>query len=348
MMGSSVVSGNAANSPAIVSVGQQIVLTGSVNDLGGLTVVSQTWAVGGPTVKSYSPLDMTALNLAASPPICSASGATQLEGADFTQSAITFYWIDGYAGTGNLTNYTNNVTYTATLSDGSKKTAIAGFLPVKPSAITSTVEFSGATTTNVPAVSIAVGQNGTVTLGFGSSTQIPGIIFNMNVSTTIGGSFALLQLVNYADTYTPPNGIPSVSSSNSVFILDNGESEDGHPQYGGGDSVQALAAPSPPKAASQGTWQLNDSPGLGFTGYTAVSATQQFQTYLMYQTPSANSIWVTLQLLSWNWNGQSALTNGAWPIPTPFPPGVPTFSPNPSGSDSTALPSWKSCAKGKQ
>ena len=336
-----VVSGNAADSPTVVSVGQQIVLTGSVNDLGGLTVVSQIWTVGGTTVKSYSPLDMTTLNLAATPPVCSAPMPAQLQAPDLTQPQITFYWIDGDPGTNSVTN---DVTYTATLSDGSKAKAIAGFRPVKPSAITSTVEFSGATTTNVPAVSIAVAQNGVVTLGFGSSgaPQSDGITFNMNLSTTIGGKFALLQLVNFADTNTFPSGAPSVSSSKNLYVLDNGASSNGFPQYNGMGGI----IPADPNA--QPSWSLVDDPNVAFTGASGVSVTQQFKTYLMYQPPNANSLWVTLQLMSWNWNGQSALANGVWPTPTAFPPGVPTFSPNPSGSDSATLPTWGSCAKGNQ
>jgi hypothetical protein len=161
----------------------------------------------------------------------------------------------------------------------------------------------------------------------------------MNLSTLIGGKFALLQLINFADTNTFPSGVPSVNSSNNLYVLDNGASSNGFPQYNGAGGIISADSSSP-----QPSWSLVDDPNLAFTGASGVTVTQQFKTYLMYQPPYANSIWVTLQLMSWNWNGQSALTNGVWPTPTAFPPGVPTFSANPSGADSTTLPNWGSCA----
>jgi hypothetical protein len=336
-----VVSGNAANSPNVVSVGQFIQLAGSVNNLGSRMIASQTWTVGGTTVKTYSSLGLQTLNLAASPPVCSAPSATQLQAADLTQPQIAFYWIDGDPGTNTVTN---NVTYTATLSDGSTTPVVtAGFRPVKPSAISNTVEFNGQTTTLVPPINITTGQGSAATLSFGNSggDLTDGITYNMNVSTTIGGNFALLQLVNYANTYTLASGGQSASTSNGVFVLDNGASSDGYPQYDGKSGIVQVPSPG-------ASWTLVDDPNVTFAGATAVTVTQQFQTYLMYQPPYASSIWVTLQMMNWNWNGQSAFTNGAWTAPTAFPTGSTAFSQNPTGNNSTTLPTWGNCAKGSQ
>ena len=153
-MGSSVVSGNAANSPAIVSVGQQIQLTGSVINLGGLTVVSQLWTIGGTTVKSYQQtLSYTNGNISQG---SSTGVSTPLGQSDLSQQSITFYWIDGDDCT-NTVNYT--VTYTATLSDQSTVSApSAGFRPVRPCAATAPTQaltFNGVTTTATPAITFS-------------------------------------------------------------------------------------------------------------------------------------------------------------------------------------------------
>ena len=79
-----------------VSVGQQIQLTGSVNNLGGLTVVSQVWSVPGNTVTGYT--QTLAYKTATAPATCSAPAPTQFAAGGPTQPQITFYWIDGYAG----------------------------------------------------------------------------------------------------------------------------------------------------------------------------------------------------------------------------------------------------------
>ena len=80
----------------------------------------------------------------------------------------------------------------------------------------------------------------------------------------------------------------------------------------------------------------SDTPQQGVYGYQHITVYDHFQTYLMYKYggDSANSIWVTLQTLSWSWNATGDLgTNGIWTLSG-------TSLTNSPSSDSTTLPQW--------
>jgi hypothetical protein len=333
------VSGNAADSPTVVSVGQQIVLAGSVNDLGGLTVVSQQWTIDGTTVKSYQ---QTLTYTNGNPSQGSSTGASaNLVQSDLSQPSITFYWIDGDDCT-NMVNYT--VTYTATLSDQSTKSASAGFRPIRPCAATAPAQvltFNGVTAA-APAITFSPTYlQGGPSMNFGTPNVNPaqainGITFNTSpmILTTFGGTFAWLQLVKRTNTFTFMDGSTQTLNSNG-FVLDNGGSANGQPQY---DSMAEWLYPYNP--GQKGTLPSPvDLPAVGLSGtsLSSVTTSQQFQMFLMYQPSSANSnsIWVTLQQVNWNWAASIAFANGAWGMPTGT-----SFSANPAGVRSTSLPQW--------
>jgi hypothetical protein len=337
-MGAQVVSGNAAKSPAIVSVGQQIQLTGSVVGLGGLTVASQQWTIGGTTVKSYQQtLAYTNGNISQG---SSAGVSANLGQSDLSQPSITFYWIDGDDCTNTVT-YT--VAYTATLSDQSTVSApTAGFRPVRPCAVTApqpALTFNGVTAA-APAITFSPTYlQGGPSMNFGTpgvngAPNINGITFNTSpmILTTFGGNFAWLQLVNRTNTFTFTDGSTQTLKSNG-FVLDNGQSASGQPQYNSSNGWlypfnpgQKGPLPSPVDLPTV---------GLSGTNLSSVTISQQFQMFLMYQPLGATSIWVTLQQVNWNWAATIAFADGAWGMPTGT-----SFSANPMGVRSASLPQW--------
>ncbi len=298
---------------------------------------SQRWAIQGATVKSYQQtLTYTNGNISQG---ASTGVSTPLGQPDLSQPSITFYWIDGDDCANTLT-YT--VTYTATLSDQSTKFAQAGFRPVRPCAVTApqqALTFNGVTTTATPAITFSPTYLGGPSMNFGTpgvngAQDLDGITFATSpaITTTFGGTFAWLQLVNRVNTFTFTNGAPQTLNSDG-FVLDNGRSANGQPQYNSNNGWlypfnpgQKGALPSPV-----------DLPAVGLSGtsLSSVTTNQQFQMFLMYQPSGANSIWVTLQQVNWNWAATIAFGNGAWGTPT-----NPSFAANPTGTRSASLPLW--------
>ena len=325
-MGNTVVSGNASTSPNIVSVGQQIVLTGSVTGLpSGVSVSSQTWTIQGTTVASY----VQTYNYSTRTSTVVQTALTQ---SNLAQPQVTFYWIDGDNG-GNTVTYT--VTYTATLSNQTQVAATAYFRPVRPNPVT----FSGTVTATAPVINESSnelkdsGGNAVPSLNFGYPNPDYGIQFNMSVTTTFGGQIALIQLVNVNRTVTLSSERVGTEASGNTPVLDDFGSGTA-PQYSDLDGIASVSA------MQNAQFSLIDTLALSLQGATAASGNDSFQTYLMYQPPGANSIWVTLQTLSWSWNGSVSLVNGSWALGNGN-----SFGPSPAGEtvngmSSTSLPVW--------
>lgn len=197
------------------------------------------------------------------------------------------------------------------------------------------VSFNAATTSASPAVNIGPGQfsnaSGPIpTLNFGS-TASPGQTFNISASTGIGGQFALIQLVNFTTNRTLTSGAQVAKTTGGSLALDDGMSGDGYPQLGGSEYIETL------EAGYTGSFAVSDIPAVGLDNMTnGISTNQQFQTFLMYRPPGNASIWVTLQQIVWNWNGQATLTNGIWPVPSPV--STPQFAQNPRAA---AVPRYR-------
>ena len=138
-----------------------------------------------------------------------------------------------------------------------------------------------------------------------------------------------------ADQAVP--GFPQQVLDTGEFVLDAGQSASGLPQF---NSVNGGVVTIPADKEDAG-FSLVDLPAVGLQGSTlaAVTVTMQFQTYLMCQPPGANSIWVTLREMDWQWNGTTNLVNGTWgPVTSTDPP----FTAKPIGKDTTVLPQWSS------
>ena len=320
---SSTVSGNDDLHPVPVSVGDAVTLTGAVTNLpSGVSVVSQSWSVGGTSVSSYT---------------------QSLTNGSFTlftnpgTSGVTFYRIDS----DNVTLYP--VTYAANLSNQTMATATALFKVARPTPYS----FSGATSTMTPVVNVGnlglagndQSGNPIPTLNFGYNPQLnngaPGITVNMQESSGYGGQFALIQLVRVANPFTlASSGHTGNENSGGVYVLDTNPGNT-FPQYD--DSAGIV----PTQAGNSTPWSLVDVPFVGLTSnYSSVTANESFQTYFMYQPPTPGAIWVTLAVLNWSWGGTTTVSGGLW-----APASATSFSPNPAGATTTGtnsniLPKW--------
>jgi hypothetical protein len=92
-------------------------------------------------------------------------------------------------------------------------------------------------------------------------------------------------------------------------VLDDGGF--GVAQYGGAGGTFSVPA------GKSFEVETSDRPAVQLSGstLTTVQMSQQFVTYLMYQPPGANSIWVVLERMAWNWGGtaiQGAV--GSWSL----------------------------------
>ena len=308
----SVISGNDPSHPVVVSVGEQIQLTGAVANLpSGVTVIGHGWSVGGTRVSNY---------------VQSLTAATVTSFSDPAMPGVTFYWTDS----DNMTNYP--VTYTAQLSNQTSVAATALFHVARPDSIS----FTGVTSTTTPVVNVGnlhVFDATTTSLNFGYNPGFndgsPGIRFHMQLSTGYGGSFALVQLVNIVHSYVlTGSGVTGQKNSNG-YVLDTTPSNT-IPQYADSDGVFS----TPPGTAEQ--W-LDDVPAIGLTPYSSVVANQSFRTYFMYQPPIPNAIWVTLAVMNWNWAGTATQSGNSWSQATGT-----SFSANPPGVSSPVLPVWSS------
>jgi hypothetical protein len=89
--------------------------------------------------------------------------------------------------------------------------------------------------------------------------------------------------------------------------------------------------------SEQKTIERDDSPSEPLRLFTKVSCSDSFETYLMYQPAGADSIPVTLRVLTWSWGGTATLDAGVWRVTD----GTPAATTQPVGSqDSTTLPEW--------
>jgi hypothetical protein len=129
------------------------------------------------------------------------------------------------------------------------------------------------------------------------------------------------------------NAGTTVKKASATFVLDEGLGI----QYSG-----------PRAVAASGSVTLNgasyaDSPGNGLIASNrASSASDNFELFLMYKSDEADSVWVTLSLLTWLWAGQitrigaPASPANNWNAPTG------TALSATASARSTRLPEWSS------
>jgi len=238
---------------------------------------------------------------------------TDLAAGDLDSATVDYYYIAG----GN-----RQVSVSATVN-GTALTASMNYGVLAPTGVAMT-SATGA---------VAVGNPGFPGSGlefhYGTNAT-PGIEWTLTCTAPAGGAgeIAGTQLVSGDRTRTlTAGGTVETRSSGGAWQLDNTV------PY---DTAVAIAA------GASATWTSSDSPGTPLTAtWTRKTVDQDFRIYFMYKPSGADSIWVTLMRLGWDWAGQTARTGAAaantWGAPT----GV-SNARNPSGAASTELPTWTS------
>jgi hypothetical protein len=142
-----------------------------------------------------------------------------------------------------------------------------------------------------------------------------------------------MSIIGNSDTLASNGHIGNQNTGANVYVLDTTQLNT-IPQYNDTNGVVTIPA------GQSTTWALNDDPYLGLTSnYSSVTANENFQTYFMYQPPTAGAIWVTLGVISWSWGGTATTDGSSWSA------SATSFSPSPAGAtvmytNSNALPQW--------
>ena len=94
-------------------------------------------------------------------------------------------------------------------------------------------------------------------------------------------------------------------------------------------------------ASSTAKAEAADSPFEAMeTGYKFYNVDDDFENYLMYRPSGTNSIWVTLSVIEWHWDGSATYANNRWSLDPGSHPNKP--GQGIKGSASTSLPEWDS------
>jgi len=187
------------------------------------------------------------------------------------------------------------------------------------------------TTIDVPAVDVdqdpRVGPGWNLPFGINLPWgDLAGINWHANVETSANenGTVAYTQLGNTDIHFVKSDNERIKVSSDGQLVLDN------TPQYR--DHLFPVDNDCSTSVSE------DDSPSTRLTSYLQhVSRSDEFETYLMYKSDAAGSIWVTLCKLDWYWHGAAeSHVNGEW-----FLVGATDgYSIDPLGVDSTHLPQW--------
>ena len=327
------VSGNGVTTTVIV--GQQITLVAEVD--APYTVANEQWVIPGSTVKSYTQA-------------IAASTLTTLTNDDLTEVAVTFYWIAP-----------GNETVTCDFSVwGVRYHVTANFDVLVPAST-----FGASTTSNQPGGEpggpVGVGSNRnpdpsvipTPSLHFGTyGTGNFGITWNASVTASAGegGSIEVVQLVDGTKWFTYRNQSvpPTVMGSFGNYVLDDSLPEGSKATYveqlPRNLTTGKLTAPGAggvlPVAANQTASIASvNIPGIDLNAdWSAAGETARYITYLMYKPSGANSIWVTLQTISWAWGGSATHGPKIWTLDPGSYPGNPGI--RKVGVGSATLPQW--------
>ena len=154
---------------------------------------------------------------------------------------------------------------------------------------------------------------------------IPGIAWVAEVTPTLyaGGQIAFMQLVNVHCEFGFQDDSRAAKSTHGQFYLDT------QFPYASGPVNSPLVS--------------DDSPGIQLENPNEVVSPifaqmdeDRFKTYLMYQPSGNDSIWVSLSMLMWYWEGAAAKLNGTWEVLTHL------CDYDATSSDVTnVLPTWK-------
>ena len=272
----------------------------------GRAIASPHWTVPGTRVKNYTQSTTAGVK-------------TDISAADLQARTVDYFWIDG----GSLS------VQAAAQVAGAALTATATFNVQRP-----TVDHFAAVTSSV---NLCVGtylQPGTWQAAYSPSTAGGTVGCQWDARVTVpaigGGNVAFTQRIRANRVFTNNANIARTWSS-VVFVLDEGAGI----QYSGPQTVAHSAS------VTLNSRSYSDSPAipLNVTDRDARSS-ESFELNLMYRSSEADSIWVTLSMLTWQWAGQSmrigapASVINNWNAPT-----SPSLSATAS-SRSTTLPEW--------
>jgi hypothetical protein len=274
----------------------------------GQPITNPQWTIPGTRVKNYTQA-------------VGAGVKTDLAAADLQAATIDFFWIDVGSQIVNVTAQVAGVALTATVTFTIKRPTVDHF-----TATTSTVNVCVGTYLQ-PGTWLAAFQPaaGAVALKYGCQWDAKVTVPDIGV-----GKVGFTQRIQPNRVNTSNAGVAKTKAS-AAFVLDEGAGI----QYSGPQAVANSAS------VTLNSVIYSDSPASGLTATNqAVSASDNFELYLMYKSDEADSIWVTLSSLTWQWAGQSTR------IGAPAGPGNTwnaasgTSLSATGSSNSTTLPVW--------
>ena len=199
------------------------------------------------------------------------------------------------------------------------------------------------------APSVLVPTESTGTTRSTSARAAPVISDSWTASATAdaaeGGSIQVVQLVDSTEWFTPRGAFPrtTVVGTFGNYVLDAYPAPGAYEiQQPPRDLTTGQMEPGtgvlPVGANQTATLTSIDNPSMSLAGNTALGGTARYVTYLMYKPDTPNSIWVTLQTITWGWGGSATLGPNGWSLNPGSYPGNPYI--RMVGMTSSTLPQW--------
>jgi hypothetical protein len=310
-------------------VGQQVVCSATEVGAGTASVKLRSWAVdGGAPVASYT----------------WAADGSSAHASAYTNSDTNSPTTSMYFTTPTSPGTTAKVSYNIQYDNGYTKTVSQNLTVIAPQVQPLFENLYAKYLSDNPeeAIKFKPLDTGWV-LGLGNETGLPdrqnGIEFAAQVTVPAAG----IGQVAY------------VQLARGRYHVENADGTSGNIKDTGGRWLADPPVPYSPGAvqvplnliATIATSDLPSQPGIT-DNQTLVSADFDFQMFLMYQPPGANSIWVTLQEIDWGWSATVAHPPGttlASVAANPFQlDGRPTLKPQLPvvNNGATSLPQWDS------
>lgn len=229
-----------------------------------------------------------------------------LAASDLQKAKLPFHWTAAATGTIDVVGRVN----------GKNRSVSIPITVVAPEVSAFTFEVKGSV--GLPMI------GGKQWLRFGTNTT-PGIFWSAVLDPLQGvdGLVAYRQVATPDRTRQDQNG--ALWRKHGANVLDDGI----HPGTNLYDTPEPLVPIKP-------DYHNGDSPGLTLEPAALYySVTDSFDTYLMFQSSKAGSIWVALGHFHWYWAGSAHLVSGSWELNEAKPP---MTSPQPVLSPD--LPTW--------
>ena len=228
----------------------------------------------------------------------SSSSGTVTQLNNLQASSLTFYWVDG--------GDNREVTLGCRI----------GTTQFNKNAIFNVKRPTGSITTSTGSVALDNASGGSFSLHFGviSTSGTPGITFTRSISVPSGfsGDTQWVQIVDSTTRTKTPNG------ANTLTLQGSGVLDTNYPYT----SAITSAEDSPRSAVDPCTFSF-------------ISVSDSYTMHLMFKPSGANSLWVPLRQVSWNWSGSGGrFTTCGWILSTS------NHSTNPTDQDSTDYPTW--------